>query len=70
VRARRQPLDGTGAVPIPPENRYDIVDRTGRLVRGVTLPENQRLVGVGRSGAYVAETDEDGIQRLRRHPWP
>jgi hypothetical protein len=53
-----------------PENRYDVVDRSGRLVRGMTLPGNQRLVGVGWRGAYVAETDDDGIQRLRRHPWP
>lgn len=53
-----------------PENRYDVVDRNGRLVRGVTLPANQRLVGLGRRGAYVAETDDDGIQRLHRHPWP
>lgn len=52
-----------------PGNRYDIVNRRGRLEDRVELPEAQRLVGVGARGAYVVVTDEDGIQRLRRHPW-
>ena len=48
---------------------YDIVDRRGRLTRTLRLPENERVVGFGRSVVYVVSTDADGIERLRRHPW-
>ena len=50
-------------------NRYDLVDRRGRLTARLALANGERLVGVGRRGAYVAAADSDGIQRLRRHPW-
>lgn len=53
-----------------PGNRYDIVDRLGRLVAWVELPATERLVGIGARGAYVVVTDDDGIQHLQRHPWP
>lgn len=53
-----------------PRNRYDLVDRNGRRVAIVDLPENDRIITVGTRGAYVIATDEDGIQRIRRHPCP
>lgn len=49
---------------------YDLVDRRGRLTRRILLPENERVVGFGRGAVYVVSTDTDGIERLRRHPWP
>ena len=53
-----------------PEARYDIVNRRGGLDGQLTLPSNQRIVSFGATSVYVAVTDDDGIQRLRRHPWP
>ena len=51
-------------------NRYEVVDRAGRRLAIVALPETERILAVGTRGAYVVTTDEDGIQRIRRHPWP
>ncbi|HLA89561.1 MAG TPA: hypothetical protein VJL28_03895 [Gemmatimonadaceae bacterium] len=53
-----------------PPTRYDIVDRRGELVGQLSLLWNERIVGFGAKSVYVAVTDHDGIQRLRRHPWP
>ena len=52
------------------EARYDIVNRRGGLDGQLVLATNERIVGFGAGTAYVAVTDDDGIQRLRRHPWP
>ena len=41
------------------------------LVLGpLSMSPNERIVSLGAKSAYVAVTDDDGIQRLRRHPWP
>ncbi|HJR33673.1 MAG TPA: hypothetical protein VJ817_01890 [Gemmatimonadales bacterium] len=53
-----------------PGHRYDRIDRRGQLIGWVELPAAERLMAIGARGAYVVSTDEDGIQRLRRHPWP
>lgn len=53
-----------------PGNRYDQVDRLGRLVAWLELPPAQRLASLGSKAAYVINTDDDGLQRLTRHPWP
>lgn len=50
--------------------RYDVVDRTGRLARQITLAPNERIVGSGKHVVYVAVADDSGVERLRRHPWP
>jgi hypothetical protein len=52
-----------------PGNRYDRIDRLGRLSGWLELSAAERLVAIGVRGAYVVSTDEDGIQRLQRHPW-
>jgi hypothetical protein len=52
------------------ETRYLVIDRQGRLEGEVTLPTNQHVVGFGTRTVYVVETDDDDIQRIRRHPWP
>lgn len=53
-----------------PEGRYDIVDRAGRLAGHVVLSPNERIIGFGRRSVYVVSRDADGLERLRRHPWP
>ena len=53
-----------------PETRYDIVNRRGVLDGQLTMPSNERIVSIGATSVYVAVIDDDGIQRLRRHPWP
>jgi hypothetical protein len=50
--------------------RYDVVDRRGRLLGRVRLADNQRVVGFGKDAIYVAVVDDDGIERLQKHPWP
>jgi hypothetical protein len=81
VPAYRSPIQllaaSDGRVLIPrlatadnPETRYDVVNRRGTLDAQLVLAPNERIVGFGRSSVYLAVTDDDGIQRLRRHPWP
>jgi len=53
-----------------PEMRYDVVNRRGTLDAQLVLAANARIVGFGSGAAYVSVTDDDGIQRLRRHHWP
>jgi len=49
---------------------YDVIDRTGRTTAVLRLGRAERLVGLGRHWAYSSVLDEDGLQHLRRHPWP
>ncbi|MEW5916196.1 MAG: hypothetical protein AB1762_07315 [Gemmatimonadota bacterium] len=49
---------------------YDVVDRQGRLVRRVSMAQNERLVGFGQGALFVVSTDDDGIHRLQRHAMP
>ena len=58
--------------PLPPDKRrrYDIVDRRGTLVAVLALSLSEVLVGSSARHAYVAWTDEDGLQSLRRYDWP
>jgi hypothetical protein len=55
-----------------PEGRLvlDVVDRSGRRVGRVSVGGNERILAVSRSAVYVVQTDDDGIQWLRRHPLP
>jgi hypothetical protein len=53
-----------------PGHRYDRVSRLGQLIGWLELPATEQLAAIGVHGAYVITTDDDGIQRLRRHPWP
>jgi hypothetical protein len=50
-------------------NRYDVVDRKGQLSGVLTLPSGERIAGFGAKTIYTAKTDDNGIQKLRRHPW-
>jgi len=53
-----------------PGNRYDLVDRRGRLVARIELPRTESIAALGARGAYVVVTDEDGLQHIERRPWP
>lgn len=65
--------DGRLAIRRHPSRRepgveYDIVDRAGARVQRLVLPAESRIVGSGRASIYVATKDEDGIERVARHP--
>lgn len=47
---------------------YDVFDATGNRVRRIALPPGGRLVGFGARHLYVAVTDEDELEELRRYP--
>jgi len=53
-----------------PSRRYDIIDRSGAVVAHLQMELTERIVGVSARFAYVAVIDDDGLQHLRRHPWP
>jgi hypothetical protein len=57
----------TAALPNP---TYDLVDRDGVYRGQLALKQNERVVGFGLRSVYVSVTDADGIERLRRHPYP
>ena len=50
--------------------RYLVVDRRGQVSGEITIASNQAILGFGRSHVFVASTDNDGVQTLRRYPWP
>jgi hypothetical protein len=53
-----------------PENRYDLVDRRGRLTAQLVLPANTQLVAIGSQAAYLVSNDSFGLQHVHRHAWP
>jgi hypothetical protein len=53
-----------------PETRYDVVDRRGVLAAQISLGSTERVVGFGRESAFTVLTDDDGIERVRRHSMP
>ena len=57
-------------MPLGAAGTWCVFDVAGRLVRQVTLPAAHRLLEIGRSGVYLVATDEDGVERLERHPYP
>lgn len=53
---------------VEPGTRYDVIDRAGTRRTQIVLSANEHILGFGAHSVYVVETDDDGIQRLRRHP--
>jgi hypothetical protein len=53
-----------------PGNLYDVINHGGLRERQVYLPPNESILGFGKGTVYVVVADEDGVMRLRRHPWP
>lgn len=52
------------------DNRYDLIDRTGRRTRQLVIPDNARLMGFGAGVVYVVTKDANDLERLWKHPWP
>jgi hypothetical protein len=50
-------------------NRYDVLDRSAKLIGVLTLPLNEHVLGFGAQSIYVVATNDDGLQAIRRHPW-
>lgn len=48
---------------------YDVIDREGLLRLQVAMPGNAHIVGFGPKSVFVAISDNDGSERLQRHPW-
>ncbi|MBX3134195.1 MAG: hypothetical protein KF689_12510 [Gemmatimonadaceae bacterium] len=63
VRVRSAPRD-TGA------SRYDLFDRDGRFLTAVAVAAGGRVIGFGRQAVFVAWSDDDGLQWVKRHPMP
>lgn len=53
-----------------PTLRYDVVSRTGRLLRQIVLPPRTFVIASGRRSLYTVFRDEDDLEVLQRHPWP
>lgn len=53
-----------------PGNRYDVVDRRGRLTGTFTLNTNETVIGTGASSVYTVVTDAVDLQQLRSYRWP
>jgi hypothetical protein len=49
---------------------YDVFDRTGTLVKKVSLNPSSRVAGFGKGTVYVVRTDEDDLQYLQRYARP
>ena len=73
---------GTNAVQVTPEGEvwvqrtqpagtknplYDVFDRTGKLVRKVTLNPKSAVRGFGKGTVYVVRTDDDDLQYVERY---
>lgn len=52
-----------------PNERLDIVDAEGRLVKRLQLATGERAIAFGARHLYVVRTDEDGLVHLRRREW-
>ena len=49
---------------------YDVIDRQGGLVARVAVDKDVVVVGFGRGVVFTSTTDENGLQKLQRRPFP
>lgn len=54
--------------PITEARRYDVFDEAGRRITEIRLGPGRRLIALGAGHAYVARTDDDGLQHVERYP--
>jgi hypothetical protein len=54
---------------VAPPRQYDHIDRRGKRIARYRLPVSEQIVATGRQSVFVIVTDENGVQRLQRHPW-
>ena len=55
---------------VRPTPTYDFVDRSGAYLGQLVLPAGESVVGFCARSVYVVVVDSDGLESLRRHPWP
>ena len=48
---------------------YDIVDRQARLSSRLELNEGEFVLAFGKQAVYIAATDTDGVQAVKRYRW-
>lgn len=48
---------------------YHVIDRAGRRVAEIRLPESEWLIGFGAKSVYRVSRDEDDFLLIHRHPW-
>jgi hypothetical protein len=78
----KPPFSGPGSVLVAPEGEvwvrrtqpagtknpvYDVFDRSGSLVKKVTLNPRSVVLGFGKGTVYVVRSDEDDLQYLERY---
>jgi hypothetical protein len=49
--------------------RYDVVDRSGRLMKQIVLDLGESILGFGEGTVYTTSRDEYDLLTLRRHRW-
>ena len=49
---------------------YDVFDKSGTLIKKVTLNPNSRVAGFGKGTVYVVRSDEDDLQYVQRYKRP
>ena len=57
-------------MPAGADATYDLFDRSGELVRTVTLGHNQRVIGFGAESVYVVAFDDFDLNYLERYALP
>ncbi len=58
-------IERSGRLAAP--SRWDLFDRSGRLVFTAELPKGRRLAGLGRGTVYLIAVDADGNETLERY---
>ena len=61
IWVRRMVIDGST------QNRYDVLDAKGVLLRTVFLPSARRVVALSATRVYIARVDDDGLNWLEAH---
>ncbi|MBP9105160.1 MAG: hypothetical protein KBF56_00205 [Gemmatimonadaceae bacterium] len=61
IWVRRMVVDGST------QNRYDVLDAKGVLLRTVVLPRARRVVALSATRVYIARVDDDGLNWLEAH---
>ena len=53
-----------------PGNDYDVIDRTGKLVKRLHLAPNEIIGAFSRTSVFVVATDSDDLQHIKRYLMP
>ena len=56
--------------PDPAFLSIDILDRGGKLIGRLVLPEGRKFIGHGKEGVYLVRIDDDGLQYIEHYRLP